>query len=139
MTLQFATAMKSLLTSPLRSFAYYFSFEGRRLGKVNMPPKAIAMADASTVTSRHSPYRESPRKSRLISDGMRVLRDLDTIEEVSGFAASPVVMVLQKGKYRFVLTFVASIASLLWTDIRFPARFGVCGIIWRSVFLDHEC
>ena len=98
-------SMKSQLTSLLRRFAGCFAFGGRRLGKVDMPPMSMDVTDSSRVPHRASPYRESPRTSKLIADSMRTLRELDIIEPGCGPIASPVVMVLQKGKYGFCVDF----------------------------------
>lgn len=96
--------MKTQLSALLRKFAGCFAFDGRRLGRVDLPPMSIPIPDL-TKLPRHPPYRESPRTSKLISKSMQVLKDLDIIEKGYGPIASPVVMVLQNGKYRFCVDF----------------------------------
>ena len=99
-----ARPLKDQLVSLLRKYAGCFSFGGRRLGKVDLLPMTISVNDFSKVPSK-SPYRESPRTSKLIAESMQTLKDLDIVEKGYGPIASPVVMVLQNGKYRFCVDF----------------------------------
>ena len=103
--IQLSPARKDHLTSLLHRLASYFAFAGWRLGKVNLPPISISITDPSRIPTRHSPYRESPRTYKLISKSLRTLRDLDIVKKWYGPIASPVVMVLQNGKYRFCVDF----------------------------------
>ena len=97
--------MKVQLLAVLRRFASVFSFGGTRLGRVCMPPMTIDTS--GPLPSRMPAYRESPRQSALIHDSMATLKKLDIIEEGSGPMAAPVVMILQKGKWRFCVDFRA--------------------------------
>lgn len=97
--------MRSQLLDVLRRFASVFSFGGTRLGKIRMPPMTIDTS--GPLPSRMPAYRESPRQSGLIRDSMATLKKLDIIEEGSGPMAAPVVMILQKGKWRFCVDFRA--------------------------------
>lgn len=100
-----SSAMKDQLSAVIRKFVGCFAFSGRRLGKVDLPTMSVSVDDLSKLPSRSSPYRESPRTSKLISESMQVLKDLDIIEKGFGPVASPIVMVLQNGKYRFCVDF----------------------------------
>jgi hypothetical protein len=57
-------------------------------------------ADAKTIKSQQ-PYRTSPRKRKLIREAVAQLKELDVIEPSSSEVASPVIVVIQKGKPRF--------------------------------------
>lgn len=59
-------------------------------------------ADAKTIKSQQ-PYRTSPRKRKLIREAVAQLKELDVIEPSSSEVASPVVVVIQKGKPRFCI------------------------------------
>lgn len=97
--------MKEGLTKLLMTFADVFSFGGKRLGKI----RSISMGIETTGTPpcRNTPYRESPRQSRLIKESMATLKELGIIERASGPMAAPVVMILQNGKWRFCVDFRA--------------------------------
>lgn len=97
--------MKGELRSLLLQFTSVFSFGGRRLGKVRLPPMTIEVS--GPLPSRMPAYRESPRQSRLIWESMATVKDLDIIEERTGPMAAYVVMILQKGKWRFCVDFRA--------------------------------
>lgn len=98
--------MKDALMDLIKKFAACFSFEGKRLGKIQLPAMRIDTESGKTPNRTH-PYRESPRTSKLISEAMETLKNLDIIEKGYGPVASPVVMVLQNGKYRFCVDFRA--------------------------------
>jgi hypothetical protein len=57
-------------------------------------------ADPRVIRSQQ-PYRTSPKKRRLINDAVEQLLELDVIEPSNSQVASPVVVVIQKGKPRF--------------------------------------
>ena len=97
--------MKGELRPLLLQFTSVFSFGGRRLGNVRLPPMTIEVS--GPLPSRMPAYRESPRQSRLIRESMATLKELDIIEEGTGPMAAPVVMILQKGKWRFCVDFRA--------------------------------
>ena len=100
-----APSMKVQLLAVLRRFACDFSFGGTHLSRVRMPPMTIETS--GPLPSRMPAYRESPHQSSLIHDSMATLKKLDIIEEGSGPMAAPVVMILQKGKWRFCVDFRA--------------------------------
>jgi len=95
--------MKDQLLRLIRRFTACFSFEGRRLGKVEMTPMRIDMT--RTPSTRAQPYRESPRTSKNIKEAIETLRDLDIIEPGTGPVAAPVVMIKQGEKWRFCVDF----------------------------------
>ena len=97
--------MKGELRSLLLQFTSVFSFGERQLRKVRLPPMTIEVS--GPLPSRMPAYRESPRQSRLIWESMATLKDLDIIEERTGPMAAYVVMILQKGKWRFCVDFRA--------------------------------
>lgn len=95
--------MRGALLGLLLRFESVFSFGGSRLGHARLPPMSIETTSAPPP--RQPPYRESPRQSALIKQSMQMLKDLDVIEPGSGPMAAPVVMILQKDKWRFCVDF----------------------------------
>jgi hypothetical protein len=73
---------------------------GRNLGRVSSKYDMDIDADPSTIKSQQ-PYRTSPRKRRLIREAINKLLELNIIQPSSSSIASPVVVVVQKGKPRF--------------------------------------
>jgi hypothetical protein len=71
-----------------------------RLGKVDAKFNMTIDADVKKIRSQQ-PYRTSPRKRLLIKEGVQKLKDLDIIQPSESEVASPVVIVVQKGKPRF--------------------------------------
>jgi hypothetical protein len=59
-------------------------------------------ADIKAICSQQ-PYRTSPRKRKLINDAVRALSKLDVIQPSNSEVASPVVVVVRKGKPRFFI------------------------------------
>lgn len=100
-----SSTMQDQLLSVIRKFAACFSFGGRRLGDVDMPPMSIDVT--GTPSSCTQAYRESPRTAKNIKESVNVLRDMDIIEEGTGPIASPVVMIKQNNKWRFCVDFRA--------------------------------
>lgn len=73
-----------------------------RLGKVDARFNMSIEADTKAIKSQQ-PYRTSPRKRKLIKEAVDKLKALDVIEPSSSEVASPVVVVVQKGKLRFCI------------------------------------
>lgn len=97
--------MRKQLCSVLKRFASCFSFEGRRLGDVDMPPMAIEVL--KTPSSKTHAYKESPRTAKNIKSAVAQLKAMDIIEPSSAPIASPVVMIKQNDKWRFCVDFRA--------------------------------
>jgi hypothetical protein len=73
-----------------------------RLGKVDSRFDMHIEADPKAIKSQQ-PHRTSPRKRKLIREAVAKLKELDVIEPSSSEVASPVVVVIQKGKPRFCI------------------------------------
>ena len=71
-----------------------------RLGKVDSRFDMSIDADIKTIKSQQ-PYRTSPRKRKLIREAVEKLKELDVIQPSTSEVASPVIVVVQKGKPRF--------------------------------------
>ena len=89
---------KKMLESHRKAFA---GPEGR-LGKVHSRFNIHIEADTKNIKSQQ-PYRTSPRKRKLIREAVEKLKELDVIQPSSSDIASPVVVVVQKGKPRFCI------------------------------------
>lgn len=100
-----SSIMREQLLSVLKKFASCFSFNGKRLGDIRMPPMSIEVVKAPS--SKSHTYRESPRTAKNIRDSVAMLRELDIIEPSTAPIASPVVMIKQNGKWRFCVDFQA--------------------------------
>ena len=74
----------------------------RRLGKIDKKFDMKIDADISQLRSAQ-PYRTSPAKRKLIQSAIKELLDKDVIQPSSSPFASPVVVVIQKGKPRFCI------------------------------------
>lgn len=68
-----------------------------RLGKVDKRFDMTIDADAKAIRSQQL-YWTSPRKRKLINQAIQKLRDLEVIQPSTSEVASPVVVVVQKGK-----------------------------------------
>lgn len=91
----------SRMIAVLRRHASVFGFEGRRLGALE---KEMTL-ETSKIPPPQAPYRESPRTKQIIDDAFKTLLQHDIIEPSESPTASPVVCVLQHGKYRFCVDF----------------------------------
>ena len=76
--------------------------DGKNLGKVSSRYDMDIDADASIIKSQQ-PYRTSPRKRKLIREAVDKLLELKIIQPSNSSVASPVVVVVQKGKPRFCI------------------------------------
>ncbi len=74
-----------------------------RIGKLGKALDKYAMdidADSAEIKSQQ-PYHTSIRKRKLIKEAVTKLQDLGIVQESKSEIASPVVVVVQKGKPRF--------------------------------------
>ena len=92
----------------LRKFISIFAGpDGKNIGKVSSKFDFDIDANLAEVKSQQ-PYRTSPRKRQMIREAVRKLEDLDIVEPATADTAqiaSPVVIVIQKGKPRFCIDF----------------------------------
>ena len=92
----------------LRKFLRIFAGpEGKNLGKVSSKFDFDIDSNPTEVKSQQ-PYRTSPRKRKMIHEAIKKLGELDVIEPATADnaqIASPVVIVIQKGKPRFCVDF----------------------------------
>ena len=95
--------MRDQLYELMRRFTACFSFKGKRLGNVRMPPMKIEVT--GILGTRSQAYRESPRTAKNIKKSISILADLDIIKKGTGPIAAPVVMIKQGQKWRFCVDF----------------------------------
>lgn len=89
----------------LRKHLKIFAGRTGKLGKVAEKYAMDIDADPAEIKSQQ-PYRTFIRKRKLIKEAVTKLQDLGIIQESKSEIASPVVVVVQKGKPRFAKTFV---------------------------------
>src|SRR5437667_6990819 len=81
--------------------------EGKNLGKVSSKFDFDIDSNPTEIKSQQ-PYCTSPRKRKMIHEAIKKLRELDVIEPATADnaqIASPIVIVIQKGKPRFCIDF----------------------------------
>ena len=127
---------RRLWTMMLRKYLKSFAGpKGQNLGKLSSKFDFDIDADISLVRPAQ-PYRASPKKRGLIRDAVKKLSDLNVIQPSSSPIASPVVVVIQKGKSRFCVD-LREVNSKTTSDrYALPRQDTIFRSIGRAIFFS---
>jgi hypothetical protein len=119
----------------LRKFRKVFAGPEEKLGKVKAKFDMEINADAKAIRSQQ-PYRTSPRKRELINDAVKTLLELDVIEPSNSPIASPVVVVIQKGKPRFCIDLREVNSKTVADRYALPKQDSIFRALARAIFFS---
>lgn len=119
----------------LKKFRKVFSGPEERLGRVNPKFDMEINADPKTIKSQQ-PYRTSPRKRRYINDAVSTLLELDVIEPSTSQVASPVVVVIQKGKPRFCVDLREVNSKMVADRYALPKQDSIFRALVKAVYFS---
>ena len=112
-----------------------FAEAAGRLGQVDKRFDMSIEADPSQIRSQQ-PYRASPRKRKLIREAVAKLKSLKIIQPSTSEVASPVVIVIQKGKPRFCVDLREVNSKTVADRYALPRQDAIFNALQRAIYFS---
>jgi Reverse transcriptase (RNA-dependent DNA polymerase)/RNase H-like domain found in reverse transcriptase len=125
----------------VKKFRKVFSGPEGKLGKVNSRYDMEINADPKTIKSQQ-PYHTSPKKRELINEAVDTLLELDVIELSNSQVASPVIVVIQKGKPSFCVDLREVNSKMAADRYTLPKQDSIFRALVKAIYfsiIDANC